>query len=151
MYKKTEKKITYLLDKVILNTKYEISTFKKIEVSAIGREIISLLKEKNDTLNNDMLQKIIQIIMVKELGEARYNFLDIIASKDYTYISQSLADLLNFDELLFSAYIINTLYKMETVSYYNEIFPFSVFEDASFLHKKTIQYLKRAKSRLDIK
>ena len=40
---------------------------------------------------------------------------------------------------------------MDTVSYYNEILPFSAFEELQFLHDKANQYLKRAGSRLEKK
>lgn len=151
MYKKTEKKIIFLLDRALAEIETEINTFTKMKIGSISREISILLREKRDVLNEDMVQKLLQIIAINNLSEARNDFINLLASKEYAYISQELVKFLSFDDLIFSAYIIHALYKMDTVSYYNEILPFSAFEELQFLHDKANQYLKRAGSRLEKK
>ena len=147
MYKKTSKKIHFLLDKAIYNSEREIDLIVKLNIGRISREIFSLIKEENAVLTEDMITKILQIIAVKNLKELRNNFLNIIASKDYSYTSRYLAELLDINDCVFSADIILTLYKMGTTCYYDKILPFSENKENRYLYDKAQQYLRRVCSK----
>ena len=144
MYKKTSRKIHFLLDKAIYNSEREIDLIVRLNIGRISREISTLIKEENAVLTENMVTKILLIIAVGKLKELRNNFLDIIASKDYSYVSRYLAELLDINDSAFSAGIIQTLYKMGTTCYYNKILPFSKTKENHYLYDKAQQYLKRA-------
>lgn len=118
MYKKIEKKINFLLDKLLLRITLGDSL---LQIYSTECELRKVLEVNKVLLPTYIQEKIIQILPISH----SYPLLQVFQSKDYQHLSYEVVKLLDLSDPFFSYDIIETLYKMGTYQFIEEIRPFS--------------------------
>ena len=118
MYKKTEKRINFLLDKLLLRVTSGESLLK---ISYTENELCEVLEANKELLPANIQEKIIEILAVLH----SYSLLSIFQDKNYQHLSSEIAKLLDLGDPFFSSDVIETLYKMGTYQFVDEILLFS--------------------------
>ncbi len=119
MYKKTEKKINFLLDKLLLRITSGESLLK---IGFTEGELGKVLDANKVLLPANIQEKIIEILAISH----SYSLLSALQSKEYQHLSGEVVKLLDLGDPFFSCHIIETLYKMGTYQFVDEIQPFSI-------------------------
>lgn len=118
MYKNREKKLDLLLDKLLL---YTTEKPDSLHVIQIDYQIFHFLQDNKEILPVNIQKKVIQILPVSH----SYTLLKALQSKDYQHLSCEVVKLLDLSDPSFSAEVIETLYKMATYQFVDEIRPFA--------------------------
>lgn len=132
MYKNRERKLNHLLDRLLV-----YATEKDdLSVSSKGYEIYHFLRENKGTLSTDIQKKILQILSVSH----SYILLEALQSKEYQHLGCEVVKLLDLSYPYFSYNVIETLYKMGTYEFVDEIRPFSTLSIDDKMPNKQISY-----------
>ena len=118
MYKKTEKKFNFLLDKLLLHISSGTDLWR---IDSTERELRDVLVANKVLLPVSIQEKILQILPVSHSDI----LLAAFQSKDYQHLGCEVVKLLDLGDIYFSDYVIETLYKMGTYQFVDEIRQFS--------------------------
>lgn len=132
MYKNKERKLNVLLDKLLA-----YATEKDhLGAGTANTQIFHFFRENKGTLSTDMQKKILQILSVSH----SYPLLKALQSKEYQHLGCEIVKLLDLSDPFFSCDVIETLYKMGTYQFVDEIQPFTTLSIDDKMPDKEISY-----------